>query len=535
MTASLKITASEHAIKSVTVFKSKAEVVRTFALELGVRIPQPRRPYFSFKRSSSPPQSGQTKVEITGLPGTIHRDSIRVSGLGQARLFDVVCTIDNKTIPGKDSPSEVIRLLKKEKLELESQKGMLETQAEILVQYAKTLTGEHITPSDMSQFLDTFSERSRKTLRELSEVTEEIVDVDRRISEEIAMSNIKKGLSTGKVSVVIGTDEPGSVELKLTYSEFPFYFEFLTPEAYERPQSVVDDASWEPTYELHAKTDNGKPLSGVSLHYRARVNQSTGEDWTDTALTLSTVSSDIATGTIPNVRVAKLRPQGKGFPYQNFQQQQQVQQQPMAKGGLFGPQQQAQMAQIPQQQQQSSFVANIAPRQTLFGESQNHFGGVGGGAFPTNTGLFGSNMSSNALYASSNVGFGTSAGFGPSTTPPPLRHLPGDSSDALYGDTVPEPISTEEEDAFEKIGEPAAILEPTTVVSESPLAISFAVEGKSTIPSDGVSHQASIAVLPFESKVTHVTVPRVQPNVYLQVNPRLPCSFGKGVHDLVSP
>ena len=60
---------------------------------------------------------------------------------------------------------------------------MLETQAEILVQYAKTLTGEHITPSDKSQFLDTFSERSRKVLGELSEVTEEIAVVDRRISE----------------------------------------------------------------------------------------------------------------------------------------------------------------------------------------------------------------------------------------------------------------------------------------------------------------------------------------------------------------
>jgi hypothetical protein len=139
--------------------------------------------------------------------------------LGQARLFDVVCTVENNIGPGKDSSSEVIRLLKKRKRELESQKGMLETQAEILVQYAKTLTGEHITPSDMSQFLDTFSDHSRKGLGALSAIAEEIVEVDRQILDEVVKSNIKKGSSTGKVSVVIGTDDPGTVELKLSYSE----------------------------------------------------------------------------------------------------------------------------------------------------------------------------------------------------------------------------------------------------------------------------------------------------------------------------
>jgi hypothetical protein len=71
----------------------------------------------------------------------------------------------------------------------------------------------------MSHFLDTFSDHSRKGLGALSAVAEEIVEVDRQIFEEVAKSNIKKGSSTGKVSVVIGTDDPGSVELKLTYSE----------------------------------------------------------------------------------------------------------------------------------------------------------------------------------------------------------------------------------------------------------------------------------------------------------------------------
>ena len=153
--------------------------------------------------------------------------------------------------------------------------------------------------------------------------------------------------------------------------------------------------------------------------------------------------------------------QGKGFPQfpqQGFQQQQTAQRNT---GGLFG---QAQPQQQAQQQQQ-----------------------------PTAQGAFGGGHTWN------NVATG-------------FESVPYPETDYGAVDQV------EEEEAFEKVGGPAAFLEPATVVSESPLAISYAVDGKSTIPSDGVAHQVSVAVLPFESKVTHVTIPRVQPNVYLQVS-----------------
>jgi len=61
-----------------------------------------------------------------------------------------------------------------------------------------------------------------------------------------------------------------------------------------------------------------------------------------------------------------------------------------------------------------------------------------------------------------------------------------------------------------------AIGEPTSVVHESPLALTYHVEGASGVPSDGVPHQVSIAVLPFEAKILHVTVPKVRPVAYLQ-------------------
>jgi hypothetical protein len=149
----------------------------------------------------------------------------------------------------------------------------------------------------------------------------------------------------------------------------------------------------------------------------------------------------------------------------------------MSKGAKFVP-----------MSQQNVFTANtVAPQQAQFGQpqTQNAFGGGGGfgnTASSSNSGLFGG--------TSNRVTFGapSSAEFGISTTPPPLRHVPGDTFDPrIFGEPAPETHSADEEDSFEQIGEPATLLEPTTVVSESPLAISYAVEGKSTIPSDGVS------------------------------------------------
>jgi uncharacterized protein (TIGR02231 family) len=55
-----------------------------------------------------------------------------------------------------------------------------------------------------------------------------------------------------------------------------------------------------------------------------------------------------------------------------------------------------------------------------------------------------------------------------------------------------------------------------SVVHESPLALTYHVEGASGVPSDGVPHQVSIAVLPFEANILHVTVPKVRPVAYLQ-------------------
>lgn len=66
--------------------------------------------------------------------------------------------------------------------------------------------------------------------------------------------------------------------------------------------------------------------------------------------------------------------------------------------------------------------------------------------------------------------------------------------------------------------EPLPVYEGVAFVTHSPLSVTYTVDDKPTIPSDGKSHKVSVAQLPFEAEIMHVTVPRVEPLVYLQVN-----------------
>jgi uncharacterized protein (TIGR02231 family) len=64
----------------------------------------------------------------------------------------------------------------------------------------------------------------------------------------------------------------------------------------------------------------------------------------------------------------------------------------------------------------------------------------------------------------------------------------------------------------------ADLMATTSLVHESPVTLTYHVEGELGVPSDGVPHQVPVAVLPFEAKIMHVTVPKVQPVVYLQAS-----------------
>ncbi|KAI0042807.1 hypothetical protein FA95DRAFT_1563923 [Auriscalpium vulgare] len=269
MSSTTRVDASEYPVSSVTVFKSsKAEVVRKFKLSL---------------------EQGQNKVEIHRLPGSIDTDSARVTGLGNAQLFDVVCTLDSNAADiSPESTAEVVRLLLAKQRRLRKRYDALTAASTTLETYSESLNGEHVSPEQAHDFVSKYLDRSEEIAKAQADLDEEILQLSRTINKLQAEVPVSKGSTNGKVTAVIMTEEQTEIELKLTY--------------------IVHNASWAPVYELHATTEDGQHTSTVSLHYRARITQSTGEDWNDVSLTLSTAEMDLTSQTIPELFPTRIRP-----------------------------------------------------------------------------------------------------------------------------------------------------------------------------------------------------------------------------------
>ncbi|KAI0252908.1 hypothetical protein BJV78DRAFT_1281253 [Lactifluus subvellereus] len=431
MRSIIRLDANDHTIKSVTVFKSnKAEIVRVFNVSL---------------------EEGQCKIQIYHLPNSIDTESCRVTGLGDAQLFDVVCSV-GRTIEEIDSAStaEVIRMLEAKKDVLYRKLDVLDDVSGSMVAYSKSLVGEHVPPGQAERFFEYILSRSQSLESTRAELDEEILQVTRQIDILWSTKLKKQGKADGEVTVVIMAKQATDIELRLTY--------------------LVRDATWSPAYELHATTEAGFPAPSVSLHYRARVTQSTGEDWTDVELSLSTADMDLSKQTIPVLSATKIRPP---WPMNQF-----------CFDGAANVEDYKDYKFMPYIPPVSSYNSYRAPALALPPPPL------------------------------------------PPPPPPPVvqpagplaRSLPSPARDLAPAPAAP-PGEWQNLDADDAtVEEPTPVGEPTSVVHESPLALTYHVEGASGVPSDGVPHQVSVAVLPFEAKILHVTVPKVQPAAYLEAS-----------------
>ncbi|KAI5122272.1 hypothetical protein M0805_002353 [Coniferiporia weirii] len=455
MAPAVSLVASEHPVKAATVFSSrKAEIVRTFAVDLDV---------------------GQNDLSITALPSCIDTESARVTGLGDAVLFDVVCTVeDHRGIDdGPTSSSDVLSALERHKGVLHGQKALRGQAADILVQFGHTLNAENNVISTVDTFLDTLMQRGQEILEEAKDLDVQIAELEKKIKQEKTRlwKERQKSPTHGRVSAVIIAKRAGRVDITLTY--------------------MVANATWSPSYDLRATTENGRPSRTVALHYRAAIEQNTGEDWRDAVISVSTATP--GTWTTPlNLRSTRIV-SGSSSKLEN-----------LFGGGKnapsAGPFGQNATQQATQQRQQ-----NV----TSFGQPQQH-----------STPAFGQPQQSNT-FASGTFGSSRAAPGGTSFGGPAARSVPVESSggwsvvEAPGGEDAAKSQSQPELDGTES-AENGAWTEAKTVVTESAVSSSFRIEGSCTIPSERSVHRVSVAILSFKAKVNYVAIPRTEPAAFLQ-------------------
>ncbi|KAH9930090.1 uncharacterized protein B0H18DRAFT_995178 [Fomitopsis serialis] len=492
------LNASEHSIKSVTVYRTAAEVVRPFALDL---------------------KAGRNTVHVAQLSSSIDSQSLRVSHLsGSARVIDVQCTVDapNAAVPANDSVALLAR-----KRELEDERKVLEQGLSLFVDYARTLNSAHTAPGDAVNFLDAFMAGRRSTVASI-----------RKLDDEIA----ERG---GRVTFVIIAAEACSAGLEMTYK--------------------VNDASWEPYYDLHATTVSGQPASTVSLHCNVRVKQTSGEDWNDTDIAFVTSSgprqeSDADTPSLAGRKVVRIPTGLGGFgaapataavaPAWLVGAPASM---PSSGGSLFGHsaltgtgtptgaainifQSHSSSDDRPASQQSGGFGATASipaaqqPRSSLFGSQaagnqQNTAAGTGWpSAFGqvTGGGLFGKSPPSTTVSPAQQTGYGSQ---------------PKPSSQGAAQDAATDKAALQPKPQIDDGSNPGnrhvsdmrvtAVGEKITIRESTPAAdVRLSAAERASIPSDGAGHAVPIASLALDAAFMWVCVPRSRAAAFVECRSR---------------
>ncbi|QRW07374.1 hypothetical protein RhiLY_06373 [Ceratobasidium sp. AG-Ba] len=241
-------------IESVTVFQAnRAEIKRRIKLDL---------------------KQGQNCISIEKLPSCVHETRFEL-----------------RSAPNPPSSAEVLlgEALEEQRYALEllhSERMVAKQQSSYLESYGKALDKKSIKEAE--RFLDIFAPRQLTVAKRLQELDIQITRTEKLYNDAYAKARTTpqdKSRRT-KITVTVLADIEGQAELLLTYA--------------------VSNACWTPLYDIRtsiAKTPDTP--SRATLHYRASVTQTTGENWPNVALTLSTASPQLGNN-VPSLKAWRI-------------------------------------------------------------------------------------------------------------------------------------------------------------------------------------------------------------------------------------
>jgi uncharacterized protein (TIGR02231 family) len=256
-----EIKSIETKITDVTVFMSGAQVSEVGTISL---------------------REGENQLRITGLPTQLDANSIQIEGNDDYTILGARHQINYLTSAPASPRSRALQdslyeALFKQK-ELTAIKEVLVGEKQML-EFNRTIKGENTTliADDLKEMADFF----RNRLTEISYKYLEIDEKERINNLEVsrlqnALNSMNAKANANPSEIIIAINGARSVNSSINISYF------------------VRNAGWLPVYDLRAEDVN----SPIEFSYRAKVFQSTGSDWKNVNLTISTGNPTVG-GQIP--------------------------------------------------------------------------------------------------------------------------------------------------------------------------------------------------------------------------------------------
>lgn len=227
--------------------------------------------------SSALDERGEATLAVRGLPRSLARESVRVSCEGAEVLGVEVRDRFQTAVPDErvQELRDQVRDLERQLSVLDDRRGVLIALGDHLLRLLRLEEGDHIEEikdgrasaaawAENFEFLGKRLTENREAQRELGWEMDALRDRIKDLRLELGKWESAGGVQLEDVVVDLVGAPNAPVALEVEY--------------------MVNGAGWAPAYDLRAAKD----LSSVELVYRAQVWQSTGEDWPDVELLLST-------------------------------------------------------------------------------------------------------------------------------------------------------------------------------------------------------------------------------------------------------
>lgn len=246
----------ETEIRDITVFLARAQVTRTAKTRI---------------------EAGRTQLVIGGLAAQLDPNSIQVSGKGN---FLILGTSHRQNFIQDVNMPKSLRVLK-DSLEYylrqvvieESQKEILNKEEAMLVANQRIGGGNaNLTVAELKSMADFFRTRLGDIVVSRMKQDVSIRKLNEKMARVQAQINTQNELyarHSSEIVVSVSADNATPAELEVSY--------------------VVSRAGWQPVYDLRAVNTK----SPVQLSYKANVFQSTGEEWKNVKLILSTANPNL--------------------------------------------------------------------------------------------------------------------------------------------------------------------------------------------------------------------------------------------------
>jgi len=252
----------ESKIAEVTVFTDRAQVIRTAALQLS---------------------AGEHTLYFENLPKNIDQNSVQVKGTGKALIKNIGFSKrhyadeqDAQIKPlnrRKDFLTDSTRVLEDQLKLIEKEKQFIEQITNKLTHESEKNTSIELDPVKWIKMVDFYRTRLSSLDKDKREInltqrtlSAEIDKINRQLNE---LRDASHKVNT-RISVSLENREPTAASLTLSY--------------------IVYGAKWTPAYTLRVLSSEKK----LAVSYEALVTQTTGEDWTDVDLRLSTAQPSIS-------------------------------------------------------------------------------------------------------------------------------------------------------------------------------------------------------------------------------------------------